>query len=185
MRRVIICAMTLVMLAQQSYAQSSYYTVLQATGTLGVKNPGYKGAFSGYALHFIFGKNFNERFFAGVGLGSGALKGEYRIDDPMEPAHQYDRYLFPLFADFRWPLVETAGYARLGLLANVGYAPKIGPVYDRGGLAKAGVLYLYDSPKRAKLTISATYGWQQLRGNFYGSNFNHQQVSLSVGMMLK
>ena len=63
MRRVIICAMTLVMLAQQSYAQSSYYTVLQATGTLGVKNPGYKGAFSGYALHFIFGKNFNERFF--------------------------------------------------------------------------------------------------------------------------
>lgn len=169
-----------------SYAQTSYYSIIQGGGTLGVNNPGYEGAFSGYSLHFIFGGNFADRAFLGIGIGTEALKGDYRSAMEIDnKKHQYDRYLFPIFADLRVPVKDIAEYSRLGLLANVGYAPKIGPVYDRGAIAKAGIFYLYDSYKRTNFIVSASYGWQQLRGNFYGSNFNHQQLNLSIGLMLK
>lgn len=167
-------------------AQRSYYTVIQGGGTLGLRNPGYDGAFSGYSLHFIFGKNFDERAFLGIGLGSEALKGDYRSHAEVNsPTQQYDRYLFPIFVDFRLPLIDVADYSRIGVTSQVGYAPKIGPVYDRGAIAKAGVFYLFDTFKRTKFTTSLTYGLQTLRGNFYGLNFNHQQLNLSIGMMFK
>ncbi|MGO1521937.1 MAG: hypothetical protein ACTHWQ_10435 [Sphingobacterium sp.] len=185
MRKIILSVVFAIFSLGATYAQPSYYTVIQGGGTLGASNPGYEGAFSGYSLHFIFGRNFNERGFLGLGLGTEALKGDYRAEtDRAEQSHRYDRSLFPVFADLRLPLKDIAAYSRVGLLANVGYAPKIGPVYDRGALAKAGFFYLYDSYKRTNLTVSATYGWQQLRGNFYGSNFNHQQINLSIGLML-
>jgi len=184
----ILAVLILLCFTKIGFCQSSYYTIIQGGGNIGVNNPGYKGTFNGYSLHFIFGKNYNEKAFLGLGLGNETLKGTYSEKENTNADNKslkYDRNLFPIFIDARFPLLNIGEVSRFGLLANAGYAAKIGPVYDKGATAKAGLFYLYDSFKRTKFTFSATYSYQQLKGNIYGSDFNHQHINLSVGIMLK
>src|SRR5690606_16781321 len=116
--------------------------------------------FNGYSLHFIFGKNIDEKAFLGIGLGNESLRGSYtRTGSPNIEyiTSKYDRNLFPIFLDARLPLAYIGELSRIGILANAGYAAKIGPVYDKGATAKAGIFYLHDSFKKTKFTFSATY----------------------------
>jgi len=169
------------------HAQVSY-SVVQAGANVGFANPGYKGAFAGFAAHFIFGKNFDDRAYLGFGLGNEALRGNYRTADPNEPEQQqlrYDYSLFPLFLDGRLPFALAGQNGRIGLVANGGYAPAIAAQYDRGFLFKGGLFYLNESPNSLNFTLSAAYGYQQLTRNYFGKDFRHQHFALSVGLMFK
>lgn len=183
-----LVAVVLLLCIKLGYSQSNYYSIIQAGGNIGLNNPGYDGKFNGYSLHFIFGKNLNEKAYVGIGLGNETLKGSYtQTNSPNDDnkTAKYDRNLFPVFLDARLPLAYIGEVSRIGVFANAGYAAKIGPVYDKGAIGKLGVFYLYDSFNKTKFTFSASYVYQQLKGNLYGSDFKHQHLNLSVGIMLK
>jgi len=164
------------------------YSVVQAGANVGFANPGYKGAFSGFAAHFIFGRNFDDRAYLGFGLGNEALRGDYRAAGPNGPDQRqmrYDYSLFPLFLDGRLPLALAGPNGRIGFVANGGYAPAIAAQYDRGLLFKGGLFYLIEKPNSVNFTVSAGYGYQQLVRNYFGRDFRHQHLALSVGLMFK
>ena len=166
----------------------SFYTLIQGGGNLGFANEGYKGAFNGYSLHFIFGKNFDDKAYLGVGLGNERLKGSYQTNDPHQDdqkKYNYDQNLFPIFIDGRLPFGEIGSSAKIGMLVNGGYAPRLSPQYDKGFLFKGGFFYLHETPGRTDWTISASYGYQQLTKNIFMKDFQHQHFNLSVGIMLK
>lgn len=172
-------------------AQSTFYTAIQAGANLGFANEGYKGAFSGYSASFIFGKNYNDRAYLGLGIGNDRLKGDYQTNDPYHSkvglVAKYDRQLFPIFIDGRLPFGEINSHSKIGLLANAGYAPSIAANYDKGFLFKAGFFYLYDTNSTLNWTVSAAYGYQELSSNMIdiGKHFQHQQFNISVGILLK
>jgi len=184
----ILLALALVSASFAVQAQSSNYMIIQGGGNLGFANEGYKGAFNGYSAHFIFGKNYNERAYLGLGLGNERLKGTYKTNDPHEAnqaEYSYDQNLFPIFVDGRLPFGEFNDVSRIGILANAGYAPKLSAQYDKGFLFKAGFFYLHDTPYKTKWTISAAYGYQQLTKNIFMKDFQHQHFNVSVGLMFK
>lgn len=178
------------LLALSGSAQTYYYSQFQLGGQFGVRNPGYDGNFNGYAAHFIFGLNFNERAFVGLGVGNETFRGSYQSTDATDRAairRDYDTYLMPLFIDARVPVSYLSDHSWIGLLGNAGYAPSIGPVYDRGFLLRGGLLYLYETRGRTNYTVSASYGYQELNRNAFDlqRKFQHQHLSISVGLMLK
>lgn len=189
MKKVLL-ALVLVSGSVAVKAQSSFYTIIQGGANIGFANEGYKGAFSGYSAHFIFGKNFNDRAYLGLGLGNERFKGKYermqvgQFDATIE-THSYDQNLFPIFVDGRLPIGEFNESSKIGILANGGYAPKLSAQYDRGFLFKAGFFYLHDNPGKTNWTVSAAYGYQQLTKNIYMKDFQHQHFNISVGLMLK
>ena len=169
----------------------SYYTIIQGGANIGFANEGYKGAFNGYSAHFIFGKNYNDKAYLGLGLGNERLKGSYSSNDPHDEKYgeerAYDQNLFPIFLDGRLPIGEFNKQSKLGLIANAGYAPRLSAQYDNGVLFKGGFFYLYETAGKMDWNISAAYGYQQLRKNVLhtGKDFQHQQFNLTVGIMLK
>lgn len=188
MKQILLTA--LLFLSAGAIQAQSYYTIIQGGGNLGFANEGYKGSFSGYSAHFIFGKNFNERAYLGLGLGNERLKGDYQTNDPHalnQEKRNYDQNLFPIFIDGRLPFGEFNEVSKIGILANAGYAPSLSAQYDKGFLFKAGFFYLYESPSKLDWTVSAAYGYQQLTKNIInpGKDFQHQHFNISVGIMLK
>ena len=169
-------------------AQTSYYTIIQGGGNLGFANEGYKGAFNGYSVHFIFGKNYDDRAYLGLGLGNERFKGKYKTNDPHnanQEEYSYDQNVFPIFVDGRLPFGEFNEISKIGILANAGYAPKLSAQYDKGFLFKAGFFYLHDSPGKTNWTVSAAYGYQQLTKNILMKDFQHQHFNVSIGLMFK
>lgn len=169
-------------------AQSSMYTIIQGGANLGFANEGYKGAFNGYSAHFIFGKNYNDRAYLGLGIGNERLKGKYKTNDPHQEnqdQYTYDQNLFPIFVDGRLPFGEFNEQSKIGIFANAGYAPKLSAQYDKGFLFKAGFFYLHETPGKTNWTVSAAYGYQQLTKNIFMKDFQHQHFNISVGLMFK
>ena len=169
-------------------AQSSMYTIIQGGANLGFANEGYKGAFNGYSAHFIFGKNYNDRAYLGLGIGNERFKGKYKTNDPHQEnqdQYAYDQNLFPIFVDGRLPFGEFNERSKIGILANAGYAPKLSAQYDKGFLFKAGFFYLHETPGKTNWTVSAAYGYQQLTKNIFMKDFQHQHFNISVGLMFK
>lgn len=186
--RKFLLFLLIVLSAKLTYAQSSVYTLFQGGANLGFSNEGYKGAFNGYHLHFIFGKNFNESAFLGLGIGNEKFQGDYQTNDPHQDdqkVYKYEFNTFPIFIDGRLPIGYFNEASRIGLLANAGYAPGIGPAYDKGALFKAGFFYLHDGMSKTKFTASLVYGYQQLTKNAFRKDFQHQSFHLTVGLMLK
>lgn len=172
-------------------AQSSFYTLIQGGANIGFANEGYTGAFSGYSASFVFGKNYNDRAYLGLGVGTEQLKGNYQTNDPYHAKvgeiARYDRQLFPIFVDGRLPFGEFNANSKIGMFANAGYAPSIAAKYDKGFLFKGGFFYLHENPSNIDWTVSAAYGYQELAGNRIdiGKKFQHQQFNISVGILLK
>lgn len=165
------------------------YTVVQLGGNVGFRNTGYTGTFSGFAGHFIFGKNFDDKAYLGFGIGNEMLKGDYRNKnavDSKDALLKYDYNLFPLFVDARLPVLSVGqNDSKIGLMANAGYAAAIATQYDKGFLLKTGLFYLQDNPSSVDFTFSIAHGYQQLSKNFYQKNFQHQQVAVAVGIIFK
>src|SRR5690606_30564485 len=187
--KIIITSFFLLVSSSLAFAQSNTYFIIQGGGNLGFANEGYKGAFNGYSAHFIFGKNYSDRAYLGLGLGNERLQGKYQTNDPHDAdqtRRQYDQNLFPIFVDGRLPFGEFTPTSRIGLLANAGYAPRLSAMYDKGFLFKAGFFYLYERPGRMNWTVSAAYGYQQLTKNIHArKDFQHQHFNVSLGVMLK
>ncbi len=185
---ILICC--LFAMSSTLYAQS-YYTIIQGGANLGFANEGYKGSFNGYLAHFIFGKNYNDKAYLGLGLGNERFKGTYTSNNPHDEKfgeeRTYDQNLFPIFIDARLPMGEINEQSKIGILANAGYAPRLSAQYDNGILFKAGVFYLHERAGNRNWNISAAYGYQQLKKNILhaGKDFQHQQFNLTVGLMLK
>ena len=170
-----------------TFAQSGY-SIIQAGGNIGIANKGYTGSFGGFAAHFIFGRNYNEIAYLGLGLGNEIFKGDYLVNDLAGKdvkMMKYDYSLMPIFFDGRLPIKQFGFKSSVGALANAGYAPKVGQRYDKGFLFKGGLYYLLDNPGYVDFFVSAVYGYQQLTKNTYGKNFNHQHLGLSVCIMFK
>lgn len=175
-----------------SKAQSSYYSLIQGGANIGLINKGYNGTFSGYSAHFIFGKNFNDRAYLGLGIGNDRLKGRYEkttihsFDATIESS-EYDRQLFPIFIDGRLPFKNFGTNSKIGLLANAGYAPSIATNYDKGLLIKGGIFYLHERHGKIDWTVSTAYGYQELSGNRIdvGRKFQQQQLNIAIGIILK
>ena len=187
MKKVLL-ALALVSCSFAVKAQSSSYIIIQGGGNLGFANEGYEGAFNGYSAHFIFGKNYNDRAYLGLGLGNERLTGKYKTNDPHksnQSEYSYDQNLFPIFVDGRLPFGEFNESSKLGVLANAGYSPKLSAQYDKGFLFKAGFFYLNERPGKKDWTVSAVYGYQQLTKNIFMKDFQHQHFNLSIGLMLK
>ncbi|MDM1049931.1 hypothetical protein [Sphingobacterium hotanense] len=188
LKRLFTIGAFLLLFSTHSFAQRDYYTLLQGGGSIGVNNPGFEGTFNGYSLHFIFGRNFDERAFVGIGLGNEVLRGDYTFKNPTETQQgnfKYDRNLFPLFIDARLPFAYIGDFSRVGAVANAGYSLRLGGVYDKGAMGKIGLFYLYDDIRRTNFTISATYAYQQLTYVSFREKMNHQSINLSVGIWLK
>lgn len=191
MKRLVLMLSVFFLYGTNLKAQS-YYTLIQGGANIGFANEGYKGAFSGYSAHFVFGKNFNDKAYLGLGLGNERLKGKYkRLEvyefDAIIKQQNYDQNLFPIFIDGRLPFGEFNENSKIGVLANAGYAPSLSAQYDKGFLFKAGFFYLHETPSRTNWTVSAAYGYQQLTKNIVdpGKDFQHQQFNVSIGLMLK
>ncbi|MFD2742568.1 MULTISPECIES: hypothetical protein [Sphingobacterium] len=190
MTRKIVWLLFLSLVSLGALAQTSYYSQFQLGGQFGIRNPGYDGQFNGYAAHFIFGLNLNDRAFVGIGVGNETFRGSYQRTDPSDRKpirRDYDTYLMPLFADVRVPVHYLSNESWIGILGNAGYAPRIGPVYDRGFLLRGGLLYVYETSGRADYTVSASYGYQELnrQASDLQRKFQHQHLSISIGLMLK
>lgn len=186
MKRLVMCFLAVGFCSGLS--AQSFYTLIQGGGNLGFANEGYKGTFNGYSLNFIFGKNFDDKAYLGLGLGNERLKGSYRTNDPHQEdqkKYNYDQNLFPIFIDGRLPFGEIGANSKIGLLVNGGYAPRLSPQYDNGFLFKGGFFYLYETPGKTDWTLSTTYGYQQLTKNIFRKDFQHQHFNVSIGIMLK
>lgn len=175
-----------------AHAQTSYYTLLQGGTNIGVANKGYKGTFSGYSASIVIGKNFNDRAYLGIGIGNERLKGSYdkeisHSSDGSIGKANYIQDLFPLFVDGRLPIASFSSMSKIGLLANGGYAPRIGARYDRGILFRGGLFYLHENISKFDWIVSAAYGYQELANNLIdiGKHIQHQQFNISVGIVLK
>lgn len=184
-----ILSVILFFIGTAAFAQSSMYFVMQGGANLGFANEGYKGAFHGYSAHFIFGRNFADRAYLGLGLGNERFQGKYQTNDPHDVNQQeykYNQNMFPIFIDGRLPFGEFSPTSRIGLLANAGYAPSLSAAYDKGFLFKGGFFYLHESPTKMDWTISAAYGYQQLTKNIHArKDFQHQHFNLTFGLMFK
>jgi len=173
-------------------AQSSYYTFIQGDANIGLANKGYKGTFSGYSASLVVGKNFDDRAFIGIGIGSERLKGSYTkannssFDAAIERAN-YIQDLLPIFIDGRIPIAALSTVSKIGILANAGYAPSVGARYDKGFLFRSGLFYLHESDNKFDWTVSAAYGYQQLTRNRLdiGTHFQQQQINITLGILLK
>lgn len=185
----IMLSLSLFFVGSVASAQSNMYFMMQGGANIGFANEGYKGAFNGYSAHFIFGRNFADRAYLGLGLGNERFQGKYRTNDPHDDNQQeykYNQNMFPIFIDGRLPFGEFSPTSRIGLLANAGYAPSLGPVYDKGFLFKGGFFYLHERPTKMDWTISAAYGYQQLTKNIHArKDFQHQHFNLTFGLMFK
>ena len=177
----------LLLISISSIAQRKNYTVIQAGWNVGFANEGYVGAFNGYSFNFVFGKNFNDRAYLGLGIGSENFKGKYRSNDPYSSIQQqfsYNQQLLPIFVDGRLPIGSLNQASKIGLLANAGYAPNLGIRYDQGFLFKGGFYYAYESARSLAYFLSATYGYQQLTENYFQKDFQHQHFNISLGLLL-
>lgn len=181
--------MFLVLTFAVASAQSDLYLMMQGGANIGFANEGYKGAFHGYSAHFIFGRNFFDRAYLGLGLGNERFQGSYRTNDPHDADQREFKYyqnMFPIFIDGRLPFGEITPAARIGLLLNGGYAPALSAAYDKGFLFKGGFFYLHERPAKMDWTISAAYGYQQLTKNIHArKDFQHQHFNLTFGLMFK
>src|SRR5690606_9044935 len=142
-------------------AQSSMYTIIQGGANLGFANEGYKGAFNGYSAHFIFGKNYNDRAYLGLGIGNERLKGKYKTNDPHQEnqdQYTYDQNLFPIFVDGRLPFGEFNEQSKIGMMENARYATEMSEEEDKGLLIKAEFLYPHETLGKTNWTVSADYG---------------------------
>src|SRR5690606_9143353 len=187
--KIIITSFFLLVSSSLAFAQSNTYFIIQGGGNLGFANEGYKGAFNGYSAHFIFGKNYSDRAYLGLGLGNERLQGKYQTNDPHDADQtwrQYDQNLFPIFVDGRLPFGEFTSTSRIGLLANACYASGMSLIYYKGFLVKAGLFYLDERTGRTNWTFLSVYCYQQLTKNIHARNdFKHQHFIVSLGLMLK
>lgn len=159
------------------------YTVLEAGGIFGLSNSGSQANMHGYQFHFVFGRNFYDKAFLGLGIGNDVYRGRSTQVDGRRSVHRVNT--LPLFADFRVPLAPVSALGMLGVKVNAGYAPSIGGDYFKGFLAKAGLTYAHLLAEQSDLLFTVGYGLQQFDSRFAGyQSFHQHNVFITVGLFV-
>ena len=159
------------------------YTLLEAGGMLGLSHSEGGKAANGYQFHFVFGRNFYDKAYVGLGIGNDIYRGRSETIGGQRSSIRLNT--FPVFADLRMPLVEVSMRGQLGTMLNGGYAPSIGGDYFKGFLAKGGITYAHLLTGGTDLLISAGYGFQQFKSRFDGyAPFHQHNLLLTVGLFI-
>lgn len=159
------------------------YTLLEAGGILGLSHSGSQDAMNGYQFHFVFGRNFYNRAYLGLGIGNDVYRGRSTMIDGTRTSTRVNT--LPIFADFRVPLLDISVLGGLGAMANAGYAPSIGGNYFKGFLAKGGLTYGHLLADGSDLLLSVGYGFQQFGSRFGGyAPFHQHNLFLTVGLFV-
>lgn len=159
------------------------YTLLEAGGILGLGGSGARDPMNGYQFHFVFGRNFYDRTYLGLGIGSDVYRGRSTLADGRRSNSRVNT--LPIFVDFRAPIADIGMLGRLGAMANAGYAPGIGGDYFKGFLAKGGVTYSHLLAERSDLLFSVGYGFQQFDSRFATYEAFHQHsLFITVGLFV-
>lgn len=159
------------------------YIVVEAGGMLGLNKQSALAndqALNGYKFHLMIGRNFNDRFYFGLGLGNEV----YRASASAGPFSS--RFgILPFLADFRMPLHHNFLSGNWSVVANAGYAPRIGNDLFRGALAHGGISYGYPlSFNGPDVFLTLGYGWQQLVLPYQSNNLQQQSISLTLGVFI-
>jgi len=181
---LLICFIVAICCSEKIMAQGRrVYTVLEAGGMLGLNQQSALGdnqSLNGYRFHLMIGKNFNDKFYLGFGLGNEVYKAK-KSDKPFTSRFN----LLPLLADFRIPLDRNFLSGTLSLVANAGYAPRIGNDMFKGALAHGGVNIAYPlSFNGPDLSFTLGYGFQQIVLPYQANNLKQQSISLTVGLFI-
>jgi len=159
------------------------YTLLEAGGIVGLAGSGVRNPMSGYQFHFVFGRNFYDRAYLGLGIGSDVYRGRTTLADGRRSTSRVNT--LPIFVDLRAPLAELGMLGRLGAMADAGYAPGIGGDYFRGILAKGGLTYGHFLADRSDLLFSVGYGFQRFDTRFADYPAFHQHsLFITVGLFV-
>ncbi|QNL47757.1 hypothetical protein H8S90_13080 [Olivibacter sp. SDN3] len=185
MKRVLFSSFIIFLLAPVAlYGQGrGVYVAVEAGGMLGLNRQSSLAndqALNGYKFHLMFGRNFNDRFYFGLGLGNEV----YRASESAGPFSS--RFgILPFLADFRVPLHHNFLSGTLSVVANAGYAPRIGNDLFRGALAHGGISYGYPlSFNGPDLFLTLGYGLQQIVLPYQSNNLQQQTISLTLGLFI-
>ncbi|MGK6352341.1 hypothetical protein [Parapedobacter sp. DT-150] len=173
----------LICLSFHSHAQRrGTYTLLHAGGIVGLATTGDQPPMHGYQFQFAFGRNFYDRMYLGLGIGTDVYRGRTTLADGSRSTRGVNT--LPIFADFRVPLTRLSPFGTFGVLANAGYAPSIGSNYFRGAVAKAGLTYGHLLAEGSDLLFSAGYGFQQFDSRFFDHAFSQHNVFITIGLFV-
>lgn len=180
----VFCA---VFMPQALQAQNKkVYTAIEAGGMLGLNEHEQLGtSLNGYRFRLAVGRNFNDRYFLGFGLGNEVY---LRRTAPLGASFNNRFSMLPLFADFRATLSEDVLRGELQAIASAGYAPRLGNDTFRGGLGNIGLSYGYPlSPERygSTLNLGLGYALQQIVLPFQSSNLQQHSLMLTLSLFLK
>jgi len=165
----------------QAQGRRTIYTIVQAGGMFGVETSRGK-PLSGYQFQFVFGKNYADRTFAGLGVGSDVYRGNTTINYGNNTVSQINT--IPIYADFRQAIAPVSIMGNLGLMANAGYAPGLSSNYYKGFMGKVGLTYAHLLIDDSDLLFSLGYGFQQFNSRFVQTGFHQHHVFLTVGLFV-
>ncbi|SFC54191.1 hypothetical protein SAMN05421747_11417 [Parapedobacter composti] len=158
------------------------YTLLQAGGIYGLATTADHDPRHGYQFQFMFGRNFYDRLYLGLGIGNEVYRGRTTLANGNRSTHRVNT--LPIFADFRAPIAQLSPLGRLGTMVNAGYAPSIGSDYFRGFMGKAGLTYGHLLVDGSSLLISAGYGFQQFGSRFFSDRHVQHNLFVTVGLFV-
>ena len=163
--------------------QRGVYTVLQAGGMFGVSATNDQSTMYGYQFQVVFGRNFYDRMYLGIGLGNDVYRGRSSVQVNGSRSSRRINTL-PIYADFRVPFAGLSPVGTFGILADAGYAPSIGADFFKGFVGKAGITYSLFLAEGSDLQFSAGYGIQQFDSRFSGNAYSQHNVFITVGLFV-
>lgn len=162
------------------HAQSrSNYSIVQAGALIGLDNQ-VGEAQSGYQFQFVFGKNYYDKTFLGLGIANEVYRAKPLPSNTSGTSGKLNT--LPIFVDFRQELTSVNAFGNLGLMANAGYAPGLGGNYYKGAMAKAGLTYSHLLADGSDLQFSVGYGLQQFDNRFIQKSYTKSLVFITVGL---
>lgn len=181
----VVIAFLSVIAIPEAYGQSRTYTVVQAGGMFGVSSTSDHNAMHGYQVHLSFGRNFQDRLYAGIGLSQDVYRGSTNImiDGNMRKSTRRMNAL-PIFAEARAPISSIGMLGSFGTMVSIGYAPPMGAEYFGGFMGKAGLTYGHLLADRSDLLFSVGYGFQQFDSRYVSNAFSQHNVFISIGLFV-
>jgi hypothetical protein len=155
------------------------YSVVQAGGLFGLDNQ-VGEAQNGYQFQFIFGKNYWDRTFVGLGVANEVFRVKPLPSISSSKSGKINT--LPIFADIRQQILPVSPLGNLGAFANAGYALGLGGNFYRGWMGKAGLTYSHLLIGGSDLQFSVGYGVQQFEHRFLLKPYTKPHVFITLGL---
>lgn len=171
------------LMSPAAHAQGRTYTVIQAGGLFGLSTTSAHSPMHGYQVQLSFGRNFQDRVYAGIGLSQDIYRGTSTLADGKRSTRRINT--LPIFAEARVPLANIGVLGSLGAGVQAGYAPPMGAEYFGGFTGKAGISYGQMLADRSDLLFSLGYGFQRFDSRFSMAPFSQHNAFISVGLFVR